>query len=151
MSTQPLSDHMPYVIAVRDALKAVGLKTEGVGGLAHWAEPGPGEGRNASIHLSGLMYWSREEYDNTIELTVEWHETRGWYIHDTHELGAVRGDGHRYMGLGLGIVPTPAEVAARVAEGFADGAEHFDRGHTERKTGPYDAELEELLAGYGGG
>lgn len=148
MSEQPLADHLPYIHAVEAALEAAGVETEGIGGLPHWADPGPDHGRGAAVHLAGPMYWGRDEYAETVYLTVEWHETRGWYVHDTFEPGAVRGQAHNYMGLGLGIVPPPEEVARRVAEGLTEDGRLRDRGHTERKTGSYDAELEELLAAW---
>ena len=137
---------MPYVLAVRDALNAAGVETEAVGGMP----PGTPTGRSASIYLAGVMYWGHEDFEETVSLTVEWREERGWTIHDTFEPGAVRGQAHGYYGLGLGIVPTPADVAGRVAEVFAPDGRMWDRGWTERKTGAYDGELEVLLAGYGG-
>jgi hypothetical protein len=144
VTEQDRTDHRSYIDAVVGELEALGIKTDGLVGIAL------GESRRAmGIRLEGEVFWDNPRFENTIYADVEWDEEVGWTLHITHELGAARGYGHGRYGLGLGLVPEPADVALYVEKVFrTEGYSLYDRGHERRRAVDHDPELEAALAAH---
>lgn len=134
------TDHRGYVEAVVRELAAVGIASAGTVDVL----PGAA-GRAMGVRLGYETYGDNDFFEDSVDVVVEWDEERGWTLHDTHELGALRGYGHGRYGLGLGVVPEPAAVARHIKTMFeVDGL--YDDGNPRRRAIDHDPLLEAALA-----
>ncbi|GAB3984355.1 hypothetical protein GCM10029978_093820 [Actinoallomurus acanthiterrae] len=137
------TDHRGYGEAVIRELQALDIWVEGHLGIQQSASK-----RAMSISLDPLQFWDNRRFENTIRVGLEWDEEQGWTVLDTNEPGAVRGLAYTYYGLGMDLVPEPAEVA-RTVEALCADESFSDRSiYKRRRAEDHDPEFEAALAAH---
>lgn len=94
-------------------------------------------------------YWHIPDFENSIEMSLEWDEEHGWALLDVNEPGAVRGFAYTNYDLELGVLPEPAKVA-RLVDSVLAGEERLGIGPRRkyRMAIKYNLDFEAALAAY---
>ncbi|OLF17424.1 DUF6292 family protein [Actinophytocola xanthii] len=133
--------HMGYVRAVAAALKASGMEV----GMCRNQSAGDPAKRSAAMFLYTLQPWDGWKY--AAEVTLEWDEELGWTIMAAHSLGPPHGWTEARYGLGVDVVAAPADVVARIDEGF-DSRAPEPGPRPQRRATDHNPRLEQVLATY---
>ncbi|WP_310716740.1 DUF6292 family protein [Nonomuraea sp. 3-1Str] len=146
MAKRERADAIHYGWAVANALTAAGIENSG-------AAPAGGPGKLKRALTISLLdcYWHIPDFENSVEMSLEWDEEHGWALLDVNEPGAVRGFAYTYYDLELGVLPEPARVA-RLVNSVLAGKECLGIGPRRkyRMAIKHNSDFEAALAAYRG-